>query len=144
MKKINSFTKQNLQELSDEIQNELQKIADKYGLQSIKVGSGSFDATTFKCQVVVKLDPTNSPEAQEMNKNYSKMLGYSDNIVGLKFMSGGKEFEITSIEINRPKYPIVAKSAVDGKLYKFQGNKKLNFLSEVEYTHQWNIFQNAS
>lgn len=140
MKPITSFTKQNLPEVHEAITAELAKIAAKFGLQSIKLGNVSYDAVSFRAQIVAKVDPAISPEAQLKNKSFSETLGYSDNIVGLKFNHLGKEFEILGIDLNRPKFPISAKNTTDGKLVKFSAIRPLRFTTEISYDATKNIF----
>lgn len=140
MKKITSFNKQNLPDIHADITAELAKVAAKYGLQSIELGSVTFEAVSFRAQIVANVDPASSPEAQSKNKSYSEMLGYGDNIVGLKFTNAGKEFEIVGINLSRPKYPISAKSTADGKLVKFAAIRPLKFATEIPYDATKNMF----
>jgi hypothetical protein len=140
MNTITSFNKQNLPTIAADINAELAKIATKYGLQSLQIGSVTFDATSCKIQISGMVDPVSSPEAQQKNKSFSEMLGYSDNIVGLKFTSKGRTFEVTSIDLKRPKFPINAKDLADGKPYKFAADRALKFTTEVEYDETKNAF----
>ena len=59
-----------------------------------------------------------SPEAIA----YAKFHAHYDlpvNGLGVKFFSQGKEFVLTGLSPNRPKYPINAFCPADGKSYKF-------------------------
>ena len=143
MNTITSFNKQNLPTLAEEINAALTQIATKHGLQSLKIGSVTYDATSCKMQITGAVDPASSPEAQLKNKSYSEMLGYSMNIIGLKFTSKGRQFEVTSINLNRPKFPIEAKDLADGKPYKFAAERPLKFTTEVVYDETKNVFYAA-
>lgn len=59
-----------------------------------------------------------SPEALAY-KRYHAVYDLPENGLGVKFFSQGKEFVVTGLSPNRPKYPINAVCTADGKSYKF-------------------------
>lgn len=59
-----------------------------------------------------------SPEALAYRR-YHASYELPANGLGTKFVSQGKEFVVTGLSPNRPKYPIDAVCTTDGKAYKF-------------------------
>ena len=59
-----------------------------------------------------------SPEAIAYAK-YHTIYGLPANGLGAKFFSQGKEFVVTGLYPNRPKFPVNAMCLTDGKSYKF-------------------------
>ena len=59
-----------------------------------------------------------SPEAIAYAK-YHTIYGLPANGLGAKFFSQGKEFVVTGLSPNRPKFPVNAMCLTDGKSYKF-------------------------
>lgn len=59
-----------------------------------------------------------SPEALAYQR-YHAAYELPSNGLGVKFVSQGKEFVVTGLAPNRPKFPISAVCTADGKAYKF-------------------------
>lgn len=59
-----------------------------------------------------------SPEALAYQR-YHAAYELPANGLGIKFVSQGKEFVVTGLSPNRPKFPINAVCTTDGKAYKF-------------------------
>lgn len=55
-------------------------------------------------------------------KRYHAVYDLPENGLGVKFFSQGKEFVVTGLSPNRPKYPINAVCVADGRSYKFGTN----------------------
>lgn len=64
---------------------------------------------------------TASPEALAY-KRYHAVYNLPENGLGARFFSQGKEFVVTGLSPNRPKYPINAVCVADGRSYKFGTN----------------------
>lgn len=145
MKKITEFTPDNLKELRAEMQNAMNTVAEKFGLQKIALGKIGYESHLFKVQVIAEVDASKNDHAKEIHKRDSGFLGYDDSIIGLVYKEqNGKEFRVTKIDINRPKYAIVADCLSDGKSYKRSAKTPLNFVdATVKYEAGKNLYLNS-
>ncbi len=109
-----SFDKNLAKKIQDESVKALEKIAKKYGV-TIKSNGGTLGSNDFGMKLKVELEG--------VSKNFDswifESLGLPKDIIGKKFMSNGKEFTITDLAPNRPKFPVIAMSTTDGRSYKF-------------------------
>jgi hypothetical protein len=97
-----------------------------HGLTKPKV-RGSF-GDSLKITLEASPDRTNdnginiaTPEALAYTR-YHASYDLPANGLGIKFLSQGKEFVVTGLSPNRPKFPINAVCTTDGKAYKFGRN----------------------
>lgn len=133
---ITQFDKQNLPIVRKALDEALSKVAEQFGLESISLGNMNFSGGEFRSQLTAKVKTAGNPKFEAEQKLHSSMLGYADNIVGKTFHQNGKTFTVSSLEINRPKYPIVAKCKEDGKSYKFSARFPLPFVGEEKVQHE--------
>ncbi len=119
---MSKITPQILRAMRDDITKALEPVAQKYGLSSLVAGGASYspDGSTF----TYKINGVGDAQAEEVkndaqNKVYAKMLGLPEDAVGRTFTSRGETFKITRIDINKPKYPIIATNLGNNKSYKF-------------------------
>lgn len=104
---ITEFNKETCRALREEIQEALDAIAARHGLESIQLGNIGLESAMFKAPVVAKVKAELNPVKQRTNAINSEYLGYSDNIVGLEFAHQGKTFRVLDIDLKKPKYPII-------------------------------------
>ena len=102
--------------LSGEIEAALQTIAQKYGL-SIRSAGGRFSESEYTCKVECQVKTTSGIPASFAIE--AKMLGLPEDCHGKVFRSRDRSFQITGIEIRRPKMPVSAKDVSTGKGFKF-------------------------
>lgn len=119
---MSKITPQILRAMRDDITKALEPVAQKYGLSSLVAGNASYSpygsAFTYKVNGIgdAQAEEVKNVEAQS---KYAKMLGLPEDAVGRMFTSRGETFKITRIDINKPKYPIIATNLGNGKSYKF-------------------------
>jgi hypothetical protein len=120
MDAFKKFDKPTLQLLRQEIQQGLDAVKHKYGMAELKLGNISYREFSFTSKVEAKLSNEMSAKASEgTNLLHSQMLGFDRNIVGEIVLAKGMEFIVTSIDLKKPKYPIIAVGP-DQRSYKFQ------------------------
>jgi len=51
-----------------------------------------------------------------------KRLGFTQNIIGMQFQGTNGIYEVVDIKTRNRKYPVIAESKSDGKMYKFSTN----------------------
>lgn len=139
---IKSFDKNSFATLRPAINQALAKVAAEFGLTSLEMGNVTFSGGEFKSSLIGKIEGVSDPRMDAYNLDYSKSLGYDVNIVGMRFSSNGKTFIVSKIEVNRPKYPVIATCEQDKRSYKFTHNAALTFIGENKptYTHEKNLF----
>lgn len=132
---VTAFTKDICKLMRNDIQKALDEVAQKYGLQGIQMGNITLNSYEFRTTVVAKVNPTLNEELQRVNTLLSENLGYNKNIVGEAFTAnGGRHFTVTSIDLKKPKYPIIVEETGTGNGFKFGNERKLNF---EDLTIEW-------
>ena len=105
--------KQDLNLLTNEINQALKVIGDKYGLVlNTKSGTYQQDGSEFSVKLVVK--------NTTVQKNYDwecAILGLPKTVIGSSLSVQGKDFVITGLNTRKPKFPIEVKCVNDGKSY---------------------------
>jgi hypothetical protein len=119
MKKITTIDKKNLSLLRAEIEAALKNIGKEYGLE-IEIGNMRYSANTFATTINARIPGYVNPSVAYL----SEAMGLAP--IGSKISSGGWDFEVVRHELSRPKYPIVARNLVTGKLFKFPASVKPN------------------
>lgn len=140
---ITKFDKTNLPLVRKAMEEALSKVTEQFGLGSIKLGNVSYDPDggTFRTPLTATVKPEFNQTAKRLNEEGSRMLGYDRNIVGEQFTNAGNTFEITGIDMKRPKYPVNAKNTATDQSFKFSAAKKFNFKNaEIKYDEACNIF----
>ncbi len=142
MNPIASFNRQNLPEVLEAINKALKQVADQYGLKSISCGVNvSMDTATFRTQLNGEVKDELNKEKQITNECHSKMMGYNASIVGEIFIHSGKDYRVDKLEVNRPKYPLVATELSTGRVLKFTNKNKFNFKNPaIVYDATKNVF----
>lgn len=130
---IKAFDKTNLLDLRRAIDQALATVSAEFGLQSLKIKNISFDETSFRTQMEGKVNISDNPKLVEQknstNKELSRLLGYSHNIVGLEFKQDDRTMRVTDIDINRSKYPIKVVDVATQKGYKFTAKVQFKFIN---------------
>jgi hypothetical protein len=105
---IRKFNKDNLKMLRAEIEAALKPVAEQHGIK-INLGNISFSASEFRTQLTVSVtEDLNDEKVIERNTRDSKLVGYSDNIVGKKISYRGNPYTVTGINLRKPKFCVVA------------------------------------
>lgn len=103
-----------------DIQNKIKKaLAEIEKEENVKISFGTcrynsaFYNTTMKVETVVE-----NEKVSLVYEGLCKRLGFTQNIIGMKFYGKNGIYEITNIIPKNRKYPVLAKSP-DGKEYKY-------------------------
>jgi len=116
---IEQFNKQTLGVLRNEIQNALNDIAKKHGLSSIDMKNISYNAegTSFTTKLEARtLAKSIDPSFLQSQKRLFRMYGLPEDSIGRQFQSGNQTFQITSFDSKKPKFPVLAKLVVGGRI----------------------------
>lgn len=117
MMELGKFDNEVLKTMRGEMQFQLDKIANSYGI-SLKLKNIIYYDYTFSSKVEGKI-LKNSAEIEK--KEFAKLAhkyGLKPEDYNTTFRSGAKTFTIYAIKTRNRKYPILAKGS-DGKGYKF-------------------------
>ena len=102
------------------IQEKLKKaiaLIEKEENVKIDFGSISFNVAQYRSVMSVSsLDK--SEKIEKVYESICERLGFTQNIIGMKFDSNAMIYEITDIKIKNRKYPVIAKSP-KGNSYKY-------------------------
>lgn len=102
------------------IQEKLKKaiaLIEKEENVKIDFGSISFNVANYRSVMTVSsLDK--SEKVEKVYEIICKRLGFTQNIIGMKFDTNGMIYEITEIKTKNRKYPVIAKSP-KGNSYKY-------------------------
>lgn len=83
----------------------------------IDFGSISFNVAQYRATMTVSsLDK--SEKVEKVYENVCRRLGFTQNIIGMKFDFNGMIYEITDIKTKNRKYPVIVKST-KGNSYKY-------------------------
>lgn len=108
------FTKPLVRQIGSEIEKAVQEIAEKHNIGiSYNGGSVSMLDSTVKLKLIAK-----GEEAEVQNGVLAKSLGLPEDIIGMTFTERASIFTIERIDMNKIKYPIIAKNQ-NGNPYKF-------------------------
>ena len=108
-----AFDSKLAKQVQADAQKALETIAKKYGI-TIKSNGGTLGMNDFAMKFKVELVGV----TKKYDKYIFSILGLPEDIIGRSFIANGKSYEIIELAPNRPKYPVIAKTA-DGKQYKF-------------------------
>lgn len=100
--------------MTQEIEEAVQAIAKKYGVD-IKQAGASFSDIDAIVKLEIKTKGTKAKEAHEMS---ATILGLPKDIVGKNFKQRASTFTVTSLDMKKIKYPVIAVNQ-NGKSYKF-------------------------
>lgn len=86
----------------------------------------SYNPAHYKTQMVVTtLD--NSDKIDKVYESLSKRIGFTQNIIGMKFIGKSGEFTITDIKTRNRTYPVIGVNNI-GKSYKFSIDQVKTYL----------------
>ena len=109
-------------------ENKIKKIQDKLKLailqieaeENVKIdfGSISYNKAFYTSKMTVKtLEKTE--EVGDVYKAICRRLGFTQNIIGMRFNGTNGVYEIVDIKTKNRTYPIIAKSLTGAKTYKY-------------------------
>jgi hypothetical protein len=115
MKAPKEFTKKTCREFGDQIQNQIQ-IPEGVEMES---AGGTFDGKTFTMKLKFTLTDCARQSTEELMYNsFRHAAGLPE--WGFSFRTfDGEEFVMTDYKPRSPKFPIIARNVVTGKLFKF-------------------------
>jgi hypothetical protein len=111
--------------LTDKIKQALQ------GIEELENFSISYNGTFSSGQMKLNMTITekNSEKMESMNFELSKKYGFTQNIIGMEFVSPlSGLFKITEFKTRNRKYPILGIRVIDGKQYKFTPKQVLSYI----------------
>ena len=110
---ITKFDRQNLKELSAEIEIALATIAKKHGI-NIELTNGSFNSDSYSCRIKAA-----TKASQEFNLNAVRNLGEQPIIANVtRFRFNTSTFTVIKVDMSRPKYKVLAQNS-NGTRYWF-------------------------
>ena len=121
-KTITTFDRRVCAELGAAIEAALQSVADEYGVQ-IKQGRGTYSESTFSMKIEVAtigeggLARTKESIAFLTN---ARMYGLDPKDLFATFRVKGTDYVLIGCKTRSPKFPMLGRSASDGKTYKFR------------------------
>ena len=117
---IKTLDRQNIRLINSEINNAVQEVAKKYGVE-IKTGSSSYTSNSATTKVVISTVGDDgvvmTREVEDFNNN-KELFGITKNI-GDTFSHRGVEFKIAGLMPRSRKFPVLGKRVSDGKEFKF-------------------------
>ena len=132
MAKIETIDRQTCRILANEIENELQVIAEKYGV-SIKRGNASFNSNdmTIKIEIAtISNGVINSREAEDF-KLYGKAFGLKEEWLNKTFKTySGETIEIIGLKPRSRQYPVLGKKS-NGRVFKYNANEVKAFMTKT-------------
>jgi len=118
---MKQITKFEAQQIRVGLNEALAQLGKKLGL-SFSVGTIRFDSATAEIKVkaaVQNPDGTfEDPYVREFKK-YCSLHRLTEDDLGARFVANGSVFQITGFNPRNSRYPLLAKSAQTGKIYKF-------------------------
>ncbi len=113
-------------------ENKIKKIQDKLKLailqiekeENIKIdfGSISYNKAFYTSKMTVKtLEKTEA--VGDVYKSICRRLGFTQNIIGMRFNGTNGVYEIVDIKTKNRTYPIIAKQVSGDKTYKYSVNQ---------------------
>lgn len=115
------FNRQGHRQLSAEITQELQALAQRHGLD-VSAGGGQYGDTELIIKVTVRSGDQQKVEDQARRKIDADgrwVGGLKGSDFGTIFVSNGERFRFTGVNPGRPKFPISGERVRDGRSFKF-------------------------
>lgn len=132
MKPVSELTRSNLRMIKAEINEALEAVGEKYGLD-IKVGGGNFTAANAKlnCMIATKGEggAVNTREAEDF-KRMAFRYGLKPEDFGRTFTEGGKVYKIVGCKPKSYQYPILCEQG--GKTYKLPADRVVRGLAAMK------------
>lgn len=128
-----------LRQLREDMDKALESVGQKYGIV-IKAGTAkySYDGTNCEFKVAASaISATGVVIDKRANdfKNYCSLYNLVESDLNKKFMFNGKIFQISGLNANAPKFPIIGKNIVTGKGFKFRSDDVARGLTLYGLTH---------
>lgn len=104
-----------------EIQNQLKEAIKKIEQENnvtINFGSISYNSAYYTSNMKV-ITNEKSERVSGVFESICKKLGFSQNIIGMQFENKGSIYKIVDIKTRNRKYPVIAESMSNGKMYKY-------------------------
>lgn len=111
---ISAIDRAALRTISEEINEAIQAIAKRHGLE-MKTAGGSYGGTSGVVKVEVTI-PGRGKEVVEFER-YGAQFGVQPSDLGRTILVQGQPFELAGLNTKAPKFPFLAKGA-DGRTYK--------------------------
>ena len=121
--KVQKFDKDKVNAVRNDMRKAMNEVAEKYGLTINQSKKITYYEDNFS--ITFKAATPSAKERAVEDANYNgQLLGLGKDIVGQTFncltpTSRNRLYEITDINMCRPKYPVCAISLKDGKKFKF-------------------------
>lgn len=129
--KIQKFDKTNLRPLREAIEAALAAPAAEFGI-ALELKKISYNDTTFRVAIEAALTDANGEAVKPEVIDYSESISFLKlPKLGTKFVSNGRDFEVTRHEPSRPKYNVIAKDVRTGKMFKFIGSEITDRLNRL-------------
>lgn len=109
------ITRNRIRQINADIEKALWSVAEKHGVE-ISVGNSSFTDVEYTTKLTVKTEGSEQRE-REQSREYAKMLGLPEGIVGRDFVMRGETCKVVRIDPKKRKYPVIIKKP-NGKKYK--------------------------
>jgi len=110
------ITRNKIRTIQDKIKLAIAKIEKEENV-SISFSSSSFTSayytTKMKVQSLEKVE-----EVLTVHDSDCRIVGFTQNVVGMSFISSGCSYKIVDIKTRNRKYPVIAERS-DGRKYKF-------------------------
>ena len=113
---IKYFNRPTVRLVSDEAEEALQAVADKYGF-ALKRENGRFSEENLTVKFSFAVPAADGAPADFATK--AVRVGLDADCWGKQFVSRFDVYEVTGINLRAPKYPVNAKRVSDGRRFKF-------------------------
>lgn len=113
--KIDSFDKTTVNLVITEASKELQKVAEKYGIQIKRSGSVTFTSTNWNLKFEISTISSDGVPTTKVIKDLEK-TPYN---YGECFQHNGNRYRIIGYRTRAPKYPYIGQRTSDGKEFCF-------------------------
>lgn len=131
--KITKFGREEHRLLSQAVTRALKEVGDTFGVD-LTASGGQIGAGVGRIHLSVRVRETENGKngaAAEWDR-VCHVLGLPAGLCGKTFIQKGIIYEITGLQLNRPKFPVSAERVHDGAAFKFPASSiKLNFPSKA-------------
>lgn len=136
---IDRFSAATVTLIGAEIEESLTTIAEKYGI-SITAPGGTYEdmTATLKLKLLIK-DSSGEPILPERYDflQYAQEYGLQPSDLDREFVYNGYRWTVVGLKTGRPKFPILARKKIDGRMFKLTADAvKFALLREDTNTDQ--------
>jgi len=114
------ITKAKLQAMRAELETAMKKIGAKHGI-TLTTGNATYSDDAFKMKISGTANATDGSFVSQAEVDFKKFrgrFGLPENALRKSVKVGNEHFVITGLKPRSFKYPVLGKSAADGKSYK--------------------------